>query len=244
MTIFYMDTTSPLMPTVASLRAHTLTGVVQYEIERMIMSGELAAGERVNEKVVSDKLLVSRGPVREACRALAELGLIELIPNRGAFIKRFTKADAIEVYDLRAGLTALAGSLLASHLSAETLANLERMVEEMEIFAQRGDFEGFYLLNQAFHEAIVKATANSRLIKLYNGLIKEFYLFRRHGLKQSISLTQSNREHREIVAALRARDAENSYDASFRHVANGKQRMLLALDELAQQAAPERGGGT
>ena len=90
--------------TVAELQSHTLTGVVQHEIEKMILRGELVPGQRLNEKLVADKLSVSRGPVREACRALAELGLVYLIPNRGVFIKRLTKSDAIEVYDLRAGL--------------------------------------------------------------------------------------------------------------------------------------------
>jgi len=103
----------PSMPTVAALRAHSLTAVVQHEIERMILSGELGPGEHLNEKAVADKLQVSRGPVREACRALAELGFVRLIPNRGVFITQLTKADAIEVYDLRAGLTGLAASLLA-----------------------------------------------------------------------------------------------------------------------------------
>ena len=90
-----MDT-DHISPTVslADFRAHTLTGVVQHEIERMILSGELKPGQRLNEKAVADKLSVSRGPVREACRALAELGLVYLIPQRGVFIQRVTRDDA------------------------------------------------------------------------------------------------------------------------------------------------------
>ena len=110
--------------TVAELQSHTLTGVVQHEIEKMILRGELVPGQRLNEKLVADKLSVSRGPVREACRALAELGLVYLIPNRGVFIKRLTKSDAIEVYDLRAGLIGLSASLLAPILSTQSAAKL------------------------------------------------------------------------------------------------------------------------
>src|ERR1700733_3059961 len=142
---------TPSMPTVAALKAHSLTAVVQHEIERMILSGELGPGERLNEKLVADKLSVSRGPVREACRALAELGLVYLIPNRGVFIKRLTKSDAIEVYDLRAGLIGLSASLLAPILTTQAAAKLDAFVDEMEDAAEKGDFSGFDPVNLEFH---------------------------------------------------------------------------------------------
>jgi len=228
---------TPSMPTVAALKAHSLTAVVQHEIERMILSGELGPGERLNEKLVADKLAVSRGPVREACRALAELGFVHLIPNRGVFIRKLTRADAIEVYDLRAGLTGLAAELLAPLLANEHVAQLDGFVEDMEQAAEAADFGRFYPLNLEFHDYIVRSTGNGRLTKMYRGLVKEFHLFRSHGLVQRDALLASNREHREIVAALKARDPQVSYDASFRHVANGKQRMLMALEDLAQTGA-------
>jgi DNA-binding GntR family transcriptional regulator len=230
---------NPSIPSVAALRAHSLTGVVQHEIEKMILSGELRPGERLNEKAVADKLSVSRGPVREACRALAELGFVHLIPNRGVFIKQLTKADAIEVYDLRAGLTGLAASLLAPVLTDEHLRHLRAFVDEMEGAAENADFAKFYPINLEFHDYIVRSTGNGRLIKLYRGLVKEFHLFRTHGLVQRNALLDSNKEHREIVTALEARDAMRSYDVSARHVGNGKARMLSALDHLVE-AGPAR----
>lgn len=226
------------IPTVAALREHSLTGVVQHEIEKMILSGELPPGERLNEKAIADKLSVSRGPVREACRALAELGFVQLIPNRGVFIKRLSKEDAIEVYDLRAGLTGLAASLLAPVITPQHVGHLRHFVTEMEAAAENGDFAKFYPINVEFHDYIVRATGNGRLMKLYRGLVKEFHLFRSHGLVQRDALLESNREHRDILAALEARDALRSYDVSQRHVSNGKHRMLKALTDLAEEAIP------
>lgn len=225
--------------TVAEFRAHTLTGVVQHEIERMILSGELAPGQRLNEKAVADKLSVSRGPVREACRALAELGLVYLVPNRGVFIKRVTRDDAIEVYDLRAGLTALSASLLAPILTSEMATQLDRYIDEMQEAAEQGDFARFDPLNLEFHDYIVRSTGNSRLIKLYRGFVKEFHLFRVHGLVQRGALLESNAEHREIVAALKARNAELSYRMSFGHVSRGKERMLISLDGMARSGSED-----
>jgi len=218
----------------ADFRAHTLTGVVQHEIERMILSGELKPGQRLNEKAVADKLAVSRGPVREACRALAELGLVYLIPQRGVFVQRVTRDDAVEVYDLRAGLTALAASLLAPVLTAEMEKQLDDYVDEMQSAAEKGDFSRFDPVNLEFHDYIVRSTGNSRLIKIYRGFVKEFHLFRVHGLVQRGALLESNEEHRQIVNALKSRNVDLSYETSFSHVSKGKERMLQALDSMTR----------
>lgn len=235
----HMANTDPAStaPTVAHLRDHSLTGVVQHEIERMILSGEYPAGARLNESDLAAKLAVSRGPIREACRALVELGILQLIPNRGVFVKRLDRADAIEVYDIRSGMTGLAASLLAPVLTDRHVTELEHFLGEMEQAAQVEDFGRFYPLNLEFHDYIVRSTGNGRLTKMYRALVKEFHLFRSHGLVQRDALLASNQEHREIVAALKSGDPRLSYDISFRHVANGKQRMLTALADLSQTGA-------
>lgn len=239
------ETTESSAPTIAQLRSHSLTGVVQHEIERMILSGELQPGTRLKESVIARKLSVSRGPVREACRALAELGFVYLFPNRGVYVKRFDKTDAMEIYDLRAGLTGLAGSLLAETITDRQVDQLRDLLDDMDRAAKAADFSAFYLLNLDFHDVIVEATGNSRLIKSYRSLVKEFQLFRTHGLVQQEALMDSSREHRAILDALERRDGRACYDVSYQHVANGKQRMLIALDKLvydsaAQQPAEEK----
>ncbi len=80
----------------------------------------------------------------------------------------------------------------------------------------------------------MRSTGNSRLIKLYRGFVKEFHLFRVHGMVQRGALLQSNDEHREIVNALKSRNASLSYETSFSHVSKGKERMLVALDGLVK----------
>ncbi len=231
------------IPTVAQLRSHSLTGVIQHEIERMILSGELAAGTRLNENALAAKLSVSRGPIREACRALAELGFVYLVPNRGVFVKRLEKTDAMEVYDLRAGLVGLAGFLLAPVITERQVERLQAMLEQMQRAAEDADFAAFYPLNLKFHDAVVEATGNGRLMRMYRGLVKEFHLFRTHGLVQQGALLASNKEHHAIVEALRKRDPSLCYEVSFRHVQSGKQRMLTALDELAAEGQAGDGEG-
>lgn len=222
------------IPTIAQLRENSLSGVVRHEIERLILSGELPTGTRVNENAIALRLGVSRGPVREACRALAELGLVDLIPNRGVFVRSLDRHDVEEVYDLRAGLTGLAGSLLAARVTDADIDRLRNLVEEMDKAALAGDFRSFYPMNLEFHDIILQLTGNSRLIKSYRALVKEFQLFRTHGLVQSDALRESNEEHHAILAALEQRDPDAAYDTSFRHVQHGKQRMFAAFDKLTQ----------
>ncbi|MBI1776675.1 MAG: FCD domain-containing protein [Proteobacteria bacterium] len=215
--------------TKALLKSHSLSGVVQQELERAILSGELAAGTRLNEKAVAAKLGVSRGPIREACRALAALGLVRLVPNRGVFIRQMNQDDAREVYDLRAGLTGLAASLFAARATEAAIGQLRRLLEEMRAAAEAGDFALYSELNLEFHDFIVRSAGNGRLTRSYRGLVKEFQLFRRHGLVESDALIASYREHCAILEAIARRDGQGAYQASFAHVVNGKERMLAAL---------------
>ncbi|HEX9809389.1 MAG TPA: GntR family transcriptional regulator, partial [Alphaproteobacteria bacterium] len=172
---------------------------------------------------------------------LAELGFVHQIPNRGVFVKRLGRSDAMEVYDLRAGLVGLAGLLLAPAVTERQLKELRGLLARMEGAAEAGDFTAFYPLNLEFHGTIVEATGNGRLVRMHQGLVKEFRLFRLHGLVQRRALVASNRDHRAIVAALEARDGPACYEASFRHVMNGKSRLLTALDTMMMEDGPGAG---
>lgn len=229
------EETAPVALTVAQLQSHSLSGVVQHEIERAILTGELPAGTRLNENALATKLGVSRGPIREACRALAEIGLVRLVPNRGVFIQHMDQNDANEVYDLRAGLVALAGRLLAPKITDAEIARLKGLLQTMERAAAASDFASFARLNLDFHDFIVSAAGNLRLTRTYRALVKEFQLFRMHG-PQSEGLRDSYQEHCAIVAALEARDPAASYEIAFAHVVKGKARMLATLREAPRQS--------
>jgi DNA-binding GntR family transcriptional regulator len=231
------DATARTIPTIAQMRDNSLSGVVRHEIETLILSGELPAGDRVNENAIALRLGVSRGPVREACRALVELGLLDLIPNRGVFVRRLDRHDVEEVYDLRAGLTGLAGSLVTARVTDAEIDRLRALVAAMDESAAVDDFPSFYPINLEFHDVILQLTGNSRLIKSYRALIKEFQLFRTHGLVQPNALRESNEEHHAILNALERRDSAAAYDTSFRHVQHGKQRMFAAFDKLTHAGA-------
>jgi DNA-binding GntR family transcriptional regulator len=210
------------------LKSQSLTSLLKGEIERLILEGEFAAGERINENALATRFGVSRGPIREACRALVELGLVELIPNRGVFIRKIDTREAEQLYDLRAGLFGLAARLLADSITDAELTELETLLARMDAAAQ--SFDDYYPLNLRLHELIIAYTGNERLISAYRQLVKELHLFRARGLVQGGGLAVSNAEHRDIVAALRARDSVRAFEAAYRHVQEGKGRMRAVAE--------------
>jgi len=220
--------TDPLVSTIELLRTQSLSALAQREIERMIVSGELRAGERVNENSLATRLGISRGPIREACRALTQAGLLDSIVNRGVFVRRLELAEAIDLYDIRASLAALAGRALAAVVTAAEIAELQALVRHMDEAAGQDDFDTYYPLNLRFHDRLVGCCGNRRLAAIYRGVVKELSLFRQNGLMQPGALAASNAEHRAILEALEARAPEEAAAAMADHVHNAKKRMLEA----------------
>lgn len=216
------------------VKPRSLASVAQEEIERRIVSGTLAPGARINEKSLAAELGISRGPIREACRALAEMGLLQFIVNRGCFVREVTEKDAVDVYDVRASLMRLAGECLAGRITDGQIALLSELVEKMESAAAAGDFERYYGSNRDFHDRIVDFADNVRLRSLCDGLAKELHLYRRQSL--SGGFAASEREHREILGALAARDPIAAGEALAAHIQNGKARFLAAAREPSAPA--------
>jgi DNA-binding GntR family transcriptional regulator len=218
-----------------------LTTRVQAAIENMIMNGELRGGDRVNEIALSEKFGTSRGPLREACRALAQEGLLVAIPNRGVFVRELDLREALEVYDIRSALDELMGRLIADQASDAQIASLFELVDKMDRAAAERDLESYYPANLEFHNALLAYANNRRLERLYKSLIKELHLFRRKGLLQSGSMRISNEEHRQIVEAIASRDPIAAGVSMKSHVLAAKHRLLAAMEaERAQEITGAR----
>lgn len=219
------------------LQKHSLTSVLQRELEKLILSGEFQPGERLNENSLALRFSVSRGPVREVCRALAEKGLLELVPNRGVFMRRIDERQAAELYDVRAGLFAAASRILAGRITAQQVATLEDLLDRMDAAIAVQSLDDYYPLNLEFHDSILRFTGNGRLHKAYAETVRELHLFRERALLQGGGLSVSNVEHHDIVAALKAGDAAGAMEAAFVHVQSGKARMALPQDAPAPPAS-------
>ena len=137
-------------------RSRTLTSIVREEIDGMIASGDLSAGDRVNESELATRLGISRGPVREACRSLEEAGLLVSAVNQGVFVREMTLDGARELYEVRGALSGLIGRLDAERITPAGVQTLQALLASMEQAADRKDLSGYYKPNLEFHELLIK----------------------------------------------------------------------------------------
>ncbi|MCU0773117.1 MAG: phosphonate utilization associated transcriptional regulator [Ideonella sp.] len=223
--------------TIALLQSHSLTQLVQAELENLILSGELAPGAKLTELTLAARLGVSRGPIREAFRLLEEAGLVRTEKNRGVFVRQVPLDEALEIYDLRAAMDEWVGRRLATSASVAQIKELRGLVEAMERAVRDEDGTGYHRLNLAFHDRMVEMAGNAKLTAIYRRLIKELSLFRRLNLAAAGWLPVSVQEHRQILKAIAAQDAAAAGAAMFDHVMESRQRTL------DHHAAPAEGRG-
>jgi phosphonate utilization transcriptional regulator len=217
------------------VRRHSLTALVRDALEREIVEGRLAPGEKLNEAYWAARLKVSRGPVREAFRALEQTGLVQTHKNRGVFVRTVTLDEAAEIYMVRAVLEEAACRMLAQRIGDAELGALRASLERMQAALAAGDRGAYARENIAFHDAIVAQAGNAKLAETYRRLVGELNLFRRAALTVTDDAAHcSLAEHRQIVAALAVRDGEAAALAMHAHVTGGLAR--------ARQTAVARAG--
>lgn len=196
-------------------------------LEEEILSGKLVAGTSLTEQSLSKRLGVSRTPVRAALHTLAEEGLIDLVPNRGAVVVGVTREDLVDIYQIRMRLEGLASATAAVRISGEDLAALRESVELSEFYIRKNDTEHLKELDTQFHAIIYRASGNRMLNKTLSELHRNITAYRKMSLSVPGRLERSVREHREILEAIEARDSERADRLTSAHVAAALENMLL-----------------
>lgn len=225
------------------VRTRSLTSLVQQEIERMILGGQIKAGERLNEQNLAIKLGVSRGPIREATRGLERAGLVTAVVNHGVYVRKVSREEAFELYDLRALLTGFACRRLAETATDAQRKHMAKLVRRMESAAKSGNSTTYYTLNLEFHDALMRYAGNGRAKQIDESLIKEMHLFRQRSLVAPANMRESNAEHQVIVAAIISGDAEAARRAGESHVRGGRRRFSGAVPEI-ENAEPRKAAGS
>jgi phosphonate utilization transcriptional regulator len=216
-------------PTALQLvQSNSLPALVHAEIEQLILQGELAVGQRVNESELATRFGTSRGPIREALRALEESGLVHSLKNRGVFVREISIAEADEIYDVREALDQLIGQRVAERATALQLCDLEALVAKMDEATAMQDIKCYHALNLKFHDMLVEFAGNARLTESYRVLTKELLLFRLRGLQDGGGFAVSNTEHRAVVKAVAAGDGARAGRLLRQHAAASRARMHKA----------------
>ncbi|HVF62668.1 MAG TPA: phosphonate utilization associated transcriptional regulator [Casimicrobiaceae bacterium] len=226
---------------IALMQSSSLPSLVAEELTRQILAGTLAAGAKLNELDIAARLRVSRGPVREAFRALEESGLVRFEKNRGVFVRQIGFREADEIFELRALLDEYAGRRAARNASVSDIAGLRALIDRMAAAATRGDSDGYFDLNLAFHDRIVDLAGNAKLAQLYRRLVNELNLHRRASLAHVANLTVSVAEHRAIVDEIAAGKSAAAGRRLHDHVLQSHQRSRRSRDTSTIAASTRAG---
>jgi phosphonate utilization transcriptional regulator len=216
--------------TIELLREHSLSTIAQQELERRIVSGEIAAGTKLNEADVAAALGVSRGPVREAFRALSEAGLVRVEKNRGVFVRQVSLEEANEFYEVRAALEGLIGTLAARRIAIDEVEQLRATVRRMQQVQKSRRAEEYFGLNVEFHDILARAARNNALLANYRGVVRQLDLYRRATISRSTdNIPLSTAEHAAIVDAVASRDEARASRLLTEHVLVSRVRLHEAL---------------
>ncbi len=189
-------------------------------VERLraeILAGRQPPGTRLVENDLTLRFSVSRGPVREALRRLAAEGLIEHLPNRGALVRRLTREEIRELFQIRVELEALAARLAAEERDAARRAQFASAIRP--IFAESTREAGAYMAeNEAFHDAVMRLAGNRQLRELAVRLQLPLIMAQVGDILTSQVLELSVGEHRAIGAAILAGDGAGAAAAMRAHL--------------------------
>jgi phosphonate utilization transcriptional regulator len=222
------------------MQSSSLPDLVREELERMILAGELAVGAKLTEAALAERLGVSRGPVREAFRALEEMGLVRMERNRGVFVRQVSVEEADAIYEVRAILDEWVGRRLAQKATPDQLRALHALIDRLEKAAGKNDLNAYYHLNLEFHDTLVNACGNSKLTATYRRLVNELSLFRHHSLARGGTMAISTREHRDIVERIASGNAGAAGKALLDHVLASRERMHRLYNASGNQVATKR----
>jgi len=209
----------------------TLWERVHAHLREEILANRLSAGTELQETALAAELGVSRGPVREALGRLAAEGLVVVRPRRGAVVRSLTKDEFIEAYEVREALEVMAARLATTRLGHAGLARLAELTEAMEHHAERDEVDEFFDANAAFHSSLVEASGNGRLRELHGQLLGQINRYRQRSLALRGSLDRSVAEHRAILEALAAGDAERAAQLTSDHIRVPQRRLQELGDE-------------
>lgn len=208
-----------------------LPSEVVARLKQLIDDGVLIPGSRVPERRLCEQFGVSRTPMREALRALAAEGLLEIQPHRGATVRKFKPEDIDHMFQVLEVLEALAGELACGAMTDEELAETARLHERMMKAYRRRDRRTFFALNQQIHEQIVRSARNPALTRIYEGLSGQTRRIRYMANNTDAEWVVAAREHEKIMAALKARRADAVQALLRTHLRHKRERVkgLLTL---------------
>ena len=209
----------------------SLEARVYNEVREALLCGQFKKGEWLTEHMLTQKLGVSRTPVRSALQRLAEDGLVSLTPNRGAVVIGIAKEDIVDIYRIRMRLEGLASAMAAEKITDGAKQQLSENVALFEFYVQRQDTEHIEELDTAFHSMIYEASGSRTLERILTDLHSNTKAYRSQSLCVPGRLARTLEEHKEILGAILTGNAEKAEKLTSAHIECAMENMLVILAE-------------
>ena len=209
-----------------------LRDVVFNNIKDGILTGRLRPGERLLENQLAEELRVSRTPIREALRMLEIENLVDLIPRKGAQVKKMSEKDIKDVLEIRKVLEELASGIAAENITKQEIAELKKLHRDFVEAFERGDREAVLEADTKFHDVIFNTTKNDKLIQIISNISIQIYRYRIAYLKLLTNISVPNQQHLDLIKAFERRDAKKAREVSGEHIEDQAQEILKSLNEF------------
>jgi DNA-binding GntR family transcriptional regulator len=206
-----------------------LREVIFNTLREAIIIGELKPGERLMEVQLSEKMGVSRTPVREAIRKLELEGLVIMLPRKGAHVADLSAKDIMDVLEIRATLEGLASALAAARITEEELAELKHVQTQFAGYIEKDNLQGSIKKDVEFHDIIYKASRNDKLLQVSSNLWEKVQRYRVAYLKDGSTLGELINEHNEIIEAISSRNTELARICAQKHVKLQEEKIIAAI---------------
>lgn len=216
---------------------YSLRGRVFHRLREDILSGKYKEHDELKEVAIGEELGVSRTPVREAFRQLELEGLIQIVPNKGAYVTGITEKDVRDIYMIRSLLEGLCARWATEHITPEQMAEMEENIFLSKFHAEKGHYEQLAQLDNRFHEIMYEA-CNSKMLEHPLRDFHEYVLrVRKRTLSDKNRGTKSNEEHEQIMEAIKAGDAQRAEALANAHMINAYNNMVKnGLREAFEQS--------
>ena len=205
---------------------YSLRGRVFNKMREDILSGKYQDHEELKEVAIGEELGVSRTPVREAFRQLELEGLIQIVPNKGAYVTGITAKDVKDIYMIRSSLEGMCARLATENITEEQLEELEENVYLASFHASKGHMEQMTELDNRFHHILYEACDSKMLEKL----LQDFHQYVMRIRKKTLSTKErgiaSNEEHRQIMEAIKAKNPDEAQRLANMHMNNAYDNMV------------------
>jgi len=194
----------------AIIKKKTLYKEIADNLRDMIIAGKLKEGDKIKEEALCSLMGTSRTPLREAIRVLSSEGLIELIPNHGAYVSKPTFVEIKEMFDVMTVLEGVCARTAAEKMNDKALSTLEKLHEKLEEKCDQRDQKEYIRYNNQYHSFVQELAGNRTLNQIVNGLRQKILLYRYQSLSLPGRFEDSIQEHRELLEAFRRRDPEKA----------------------------------